>query len=185
LPSIESQLDRYLELLAFWNQRINLTSVRDPEGIREKHFADSLALVPHVPPEARTLVDVGSGAGFPGAVVALARPDLAVTLVESNRKKTAFLETIRRELPIPNVTVAAARLEAFLPAHRRGFDVAVSRATWDLLEWLALAPDLVRSGGLVLAMEGALLHELPPGATRHPYVLGDQRRSIVMFHVEH
>lgn len=181
---MKASLDRYLALLETWNRRINLTSVRDPDEIRRKHFDDSLAVVPHVPAGARTLVDVGSGAGFPGAVIALARPDLRVTLVESNHKKVAFLRTLARELPLPNVIVEASRVEAlrarpdFTP-----FDVAVSRATFPVPEWLSVGLTLVHPGGLVIAMEGADLHALPEGATRIDVSLPGATRHLILKHV--
>jgi 16S rRNA (guanine527-N7)-methyltransferase len=173
-------LSRYLDLLLLWNRRVNLTSVRDPAGIIERHFVDSLAVVPHLPWGAGSLVDVGSGAGFPGAVLALARPALSVTLVESIHKKAAFLEALRRELPLSNVSVRAQRVEELVLQA----DIAVSRATWDLDTWLTRAPNLVQPGGIVIGMEGAEQHALPAGATRHPYPLGDSTRAIVVFHVE-
>jgi len=175
--ALAAALGRYLELLVLWNRRINLSSVRDAAGIVEKLFVDSLAALPHVPPTAKTLVDVGSGGGFPGAVLALARPALTVTLVEPVHKKAAFLEALRRELPLPNVTVEIARAET-TPTRA---DVAISRATWDLLEWLPRGARLVTPGGLVLGMEGAEEHALPPGATRHPYALGGAKRAIITY----
>lgn len=172
-------LGRYLALLVKWNRRINLTSIRDERGIVDKHFLDSLAVVPHVPAEAKTLLDAGTGPGFPGAVIAAVRPDLAVTLLESHQKKVAFLETLRRELALPNVTVAGERLEkASLPR----FDVVVSRATWDLPIWLNLAASLVRPGGLVIGMEGAEEHPLPPGAQRVRYRLAGATRAVILWH---
>ncbi len=180
-------LGRYLDILLRWNERINLTAVRDTEGIVERHFADSLAVIPHIPAQAATLIDVGTGPGFPGAVVALARPDVAVTLVESNHKKCAFLETLRRELPLPRTVVRSQRVEDVLARPDFSpFDVAVSRATLDLPDWLQLGARLVGpKSGLVLGMEGADLRTLPPGATRHPYPLGSSTRSLILFHVEH
>ena len=175
--ALAAALGRYLDLLVLWNRRINLSSVRDPAGIVEKHFVDSLAALPHLPAAARTLVDVGSGAGFPGAVLALARPALAVTLVEPIHKKAAFLEALRRELPLPNVTVEIGRVETS-PTRA---DVAISRATWDLLEWLPRGARLVTPGGLVLGIKGAKTHALPPGATRHPYALGGAKRAIITY----
>jgi 16S rRNA (guanine527-N7)-methyltransferase len=173
-------LARYLDLLLLWNRRVNLTAVREPRAIVPAHFVDSLAVVPAVPAQARTLVDVGSGAGFPGAVIALARPDLEVTLVEASHKKAAFLEAVRRELPLANVTVQAHRAEDLALA----VDVAVSRATWDLGDWLARAAAWVAPGGLVIGMEGAERHDLPAGATRLPYPLDGRSRALVLFHVE-
>jgi 16S rRNA (guanine527-N7)-methyltransferase len=173
-------LTRYLDLLLLWNRRVNLTAIRDTPGIVSKHFVDSLAVLPFLPESARSLVDVGSGAGFPGAILALARPELQVALVESVHKKAAFLEALRRDLPLPNATVHARRCEdTTLVA-----DVAISRATWDLSEWLERGRALVRPGGVVIGMEGAEDHVLPAGATRHPYDIGAGRRAIVVFHVE-
>jgi 16S rRNA (guanine527-N7)-methyltransferase len=176
---IVSGLDRYLDLLLFWNRRVNLTAVRDPEGVIERHFVDSLAVLPHLP-AAGTLADVGSGPGFPGAVLALARPDLSVALIDSHHKKAAFLEALRRDLPLPNVTVHAQRVEDWSAAHRPGPDVVVSRATWDVASWLERGRHVVRPGGLVLGMEGGTLRDLPSDAERHPYPHPHGRRAIIV-----
>jgi 16S rRNA (guanine527-N7)-methyltransferase len=176
-------LDRYLALLTTWNRRINLTGVRDPDEIRRKHFDDSLAVVGHLPAEAGRLVDVGSGAGFPGAVLALARPDLEVTLVESNQKKAAFLRALVRELSLANVLVEAERIEAL--REREGFqpfDVAISRATFAVPEWLELGSSLVVPGGLVIAMEGAELNDLPAGAVRVELAVPGASRHLILLH---
>lgn len=168
-------LGRYLATLERWNRKINLTSIRDPRGVVDKHFLDSLAVVPHMPRDVGSLVDVGSGAGFPGAVIALACPWLAVTLVEANNRKAAFLQTLKRELPIPNVTVVAGRMEELAAT----FDVAVSRATWAIPEWLSIARGLVVSGGVIIGMEGSEAHVLPSGCLRFPYVVAGSRRAII------
>lgn len=173
---------RYLARLLEWNQKINLTSVTAPDEVVRKHFADSLALVPWLG-EARTLVDVGSGGGFPGAVVALARPGLAVTLVEPSTKRAAFLRVLVRELPLPRVEVRAERIEATVAALGPRFDAAVSRATWDVPEWLERGRALVHPGGSVFAMEGATQHDLPRDATRHRVTLQGVTRSIVELRV--
>src|SRR5262249_4733305 len=99
----------------------------------------------------RELVDVGSGAGFPGLVVALMRPDVRVTAVESIQKKAAFLEAIKRELGLANASVVADRMEALVTAGRR-FEAAVSRATFAPAEWVVRGRDLVVPGGCLLAM---------------------------------
>jgi 16S rRNA (guanine527-N7)-methyltransferase len=170
---------RYGELLQQWNDHINLTAIRDVASVVSKHFVDSLAVVPHVPASAKTLVDVGSGPGFPGAVIAVARPALSITLVESNHKKAAFLQTLRRELPLTNVSVSAYRVDAV----QTKFDVAVSRATFDLSAWLTLGSRLVTAGGVVLGMEGQAIPDLPPGAARHPYCIDGASRSIIVLPV--
>jgi 16S rRNA (guanine527-N7)-methyltransferase len=170
----DAAIAKYIELLLFWNRRINLTAIRDEPGIRSVHFGDSLAAAAHVSAETSTLVDVGSGAGFPGAVIALSRPDVQVTLVESNHKKAAFLEALRREVPLPNIRVLAQRVESI----RERFDVATSRATFHLPEWLSVGARLVRPGGLVIGFEGAQPTDIPPGARRVPYAPG---RALILY----
>ena len=175
---VTSGLARYLDLLLFWNRKVNLTAVRDPEAIIDKHFVDSLAVIPHIPPSARTLADLGTGAGFPGAVIALARPDLSVFLVESIHKKTAFLEALRRDLPLPNAIVHTIRAEDWRPATPP--DAVISRATWDLTDWLTKGRQWVRPGGHVLAMEADTVHPLPANATRHPYPNRAGTRALIV-----
>lgn len=148
------QFDCYRSLLATWGKKINLTALHDPQQVVIRHFLDSLALVRRLPAAAElpapTLVDVGSGAGLPGAVCALLRPDLRVTLVERVNKKAAFLLTLRRELGLHYEVLAedAARL------HCR-FGAVVSRAALPLPQWLPLAGSLAQPGGVVLAMTAA------------------------------
>lgn len=175
-------LSRYLDVLLLWNRRINLTAVREPGAIVDKHLIDSLAVLPHVPASACTLLDVGSGAGLPGVVLAAARPELRVTLVESNRKKAAFLQAVRREVPLPNLEVWAERIETVQGrADFRPFDVAISRATWDVTTWLSIGSLLVRpKSGVVLAMEGAERAPLPAQSSRYSYEIAGARRSIVV-----
>ena len=177
---ITAALSTYLDRLLFWNQRVNLTALRDAPSIVDKHFVDSLAVVPHIPTTARSLVDLGSGAGFPGAVVAIVRSDLQVSLVESVHKKCAFLEALRREVPVPNLKVSASRAEDFFAGARELPDVVVSRATWDLSVWLEMGARWVAPGGVVLGMEADTLHDLPPDATRHSYPLASGTRAIIV-----
>lgn len=141
----------HLQLIAKWNRVHNLTAVREPEQMVVVHLLDSLSLLPHLG-AARTLLDVGSGAGFPGIPVAIARPDLRVTLLDSSHKKGTFLEQARTELALANVEVVCERVEQFKPAG--GFDVVVSRAFADLADFVAQAQHLVAPGGRMLAMKG-------------------------------
>jgi 16S rRNA (guanine527-N7)-methyltransferase len=185
-PGVLDGLAAYLELLSKWNARINLSGSREPEALAG-HVLDCLGVVPHVPADAKRLVDVGSGAGLPGAILAIVRPALAVTALEPVHKKHAFLAAVRRELGVNNLQAFAERVEA----HREAagfvvYDVAVSRATFALPEWLACGRTLVRAGGVVLAMEGSEQHALPAGATRHPYEIpgSDRRRAIIAWQPE-
>ena len=137
-----------------WNRTINLTAITDPAEVVEKHVLDSLALVPFVP--RGTLLDAGSGAGFPGLPVRIARPDLGLVLVDSVQKKVAFLKSALAELRLANVSARAVRLSGDPPAEGL-FRVqgAVARAFAAPTRWLQLAQHYVVPGGLVLCMLGA------------------------------
>ena len=127
-PAIYTKLLIYLELIMKWNERINLTGIRTPEEIVRRHFGESLFVGAHVG-ECGTLLDFGSGAGFPGVPIQLLRPDVRVTLAESQGKKAAFLNEVVRSLGLQS-EVWAGRVEA-MPAEQR-FDVVVLRAVDDM-----------------------------------------------------
>jgi 16S rRNA (guanine527-N7)-methyltransferase len=151
------QLSVYLNLLLKWNARTNLTAIRDPEEIVRRHFGESLFAASHLPlekpgssipaSEAITLLDIGSGAGFPGLPIALLRPGVQVTLAESQNKKAAFLREAVRTLNLPNVEVWAARAET-LPANRQ-FRVVTLRAVDNMEAALSAAKVRVAPGGLL------------------------------------
>ena len=103
------QLLDYLALLVKWNKVYNLTALRDPAQMLSKHLLDSLALIPYL--DAESLLDVGTGAGLPGIPVAICRPQMAVTLLDSNAKKTRFLQQVKAELKLSNVTIVHGRVE--------------------------------------------------------------------------
>ena len=146
-----SRFTSYLQLLEKWNRVHNLTAVRETERMVVLHLLDSLSVLPHIE-AARTLIDVGTGGGLPGIPIALARPELKVTLLDSSSKKTSFLEQARAELALTNVDVVCARVEQWRP--ERSYDVVVSRAFADLGEFIEQAQHLVAPGGRMLAMKG-------------------------------
>jgi len=162
-PTIRSKLLQYLALIEKWNRVYNLTAVRDPDKMLAHHLLDSLAVAPHV--VGNSILDVGSGAGLPGIPLALARPEVSVTLLEANHKKSAFLRQAAIELALDNVDVVNARVETW-EAPRR-YDVVISRAFSDLAEFVSLAGRLCDDGGVLAAMKGVHPHEelahLPPG----------------------
>jgi len=175
-----SRLAKLISLLQTWNRKINLTAVEDELGIIERHLLDSIAVVTHVR-DASTLVDVGSGPGFPGLVIATLLPQLRVTSVESIHKKTAFQLAVRHALGL-TVEVLPQRDDVLVKAGRQ-FDVAVSRATFEPSEWLRHAVPLVRPSGLVIAMLTADAPPLdaPPQLALLPrvsYEIGDVRRAL-------
>jgi 16S rRNA (guanine527-N7)-methyltransferase len=124
-----AQLSTYLDLLLKWNARTNLTAIRDPEEIVRRHFGESLFAARHLDPGTTTLLDFGSGAGFPGLPIALLRPEIVVTLAESQNKKATFLREVVRTLALP-IEVWSNRVEA-MPTARR-FDVVALRAVDDM-----------------------------------------------------
>ncbi len=146
------QLSTYLDLLLKWNARTNLTAIRDPHEIVRMHFGESLFAAGHLPEAATTLLDVGSGAGFPGLPIQLARPALKVTLAESQGKKASFLREVVRTLGL-QTEVWAARVET-MPA-ARVFDVATLRAVDDPEVALKAAWERVAAGGVVAHLKSA------------------------------
>jgi 16S rRNA (guanine527-N7)-methyltransferase len=145
------RLLQHLGLVAKWNRVHNLTAVREPEQMVVLHTLDSLSLLPHLG-SARSLADIGTGGGFPGIPIAIARPDIAVTLVESSHKKCAFLEQAKTELALENVQVVCGRVERWKPETR--FDAVVSRAFAELSDFVVQAGHLAAPGGRMLAMKG-------------------------------
>ena len=144
---IAAAFDLYLSLLSHWNSRLNLTAVRDPESMRSRHFVESIACARALPKEIHTLLDFGSGAGFPGIPIALCRPEIAVTLAESQTKKAAFLRETVRQLKL-EVRVHSARAET-IPA---SFDCVVLRAVDRMTEAVEAASTLVAPGGWLALM---------------------------------
>ncbi|OQS37108.1 16S rRNA (guanine(527)-N(7))-methyltransferase RsmG [Chromobacterium haemolyticum] len=157
-------LDRYLALLAKWNQTYNLTAVREEKRMVSYHLLDSLSLVPHLDGGSR-LLDVGSGGGMPGIPAAIARPDLQVVLLDSNHKKTTFLRQVVVELGLPNVQVMTERVEVYQPEQK--FDRITSRAFSELAEFVKLTRHLLAEQGQYVAMKGVYPYEeialLPQG----------------------
>ncbi len=151
----QAGLLRYLDLMAKWNKTYNLTAIHEPERMLTHHLLDSLAVLPHV--SAERLLDVGSGGGLPGIPLALARPNIDVTLIDASQKKCAFMQQAAIELGLANVTVIHDRVEAFRPA--QGFQQIVSRAFSDLSEFVRLTRHLLAPGGEWLAMKGVFPHE--------------------------
>ena len=147
----QARLVDYLLLLEKWNRVHNLTAVREPGQMVELHLLDSLSLLPHVA-NARTLLDVGAGAGLPGIPLAVARPDLQVTLLDASHKKATFLRQAKAELALDNVQVACERVESWHP--QANYDVVVSRAFAELADFVTQAKHLVAPGGAMLAMKG-------------------------------
>ena len=162
----------YLALLARWNATYNLTAIRDPREMLVKHLLDSLAMHAHLD-GIESLADLGTGPGLPGIPLAIARPGLQVTLVESNGKKARFLREAARQLKLGNASVVESRIEAFDAPGR--FDAITARALATLPLILQLGGHLLQPQGRLLAMKGVVpgdeIAALPAGwrvAAVHP-----------------
>ena len=170
--ALATPLLAYLALLARWNATYNLTAIRDPREMLAKHLLDSLAMHAHLD-GIESLADLGTGPGLPGIPLAIARPGLQVTLVESNGKKARFLREAARQLKLGNASVVESRIETFDAAGR--FDAITARALATLPLILQLGGHLLQPQGRLLAMKGVVpddeIAALPAGwrvAAVHP-----------------
>ncbi|MEI7430938.1 MAG: 16S rRNA (guanine(527)-N(7))-methyltransferase RsmG [Betaproteobacteria bacterium] len=146
----QEKLLAYAALLYKWNKTFSLTAMREQDKAVSHHLLDSLAVLPFVP--VGSLLDVGSGGGMPGIPLAIARPDLRVTLLDSNSKKAAFLQQAAIELALPNISVHCGRVEQYHPA--LGYAAITSRAFSELADFVNLSCHLLLPNGIWLAMKG-------------------------------
>ena len=154
-PQSDQKLARLVTLLEHWNTRVNLTSIRDNETIVSAHILDSLAARPWL--VGTRIVDVGTGAGFPGLPLAIAEPDLNFELLDSNGKKIAFVQHAIGELGLKNAVALKRRAEHYAPGTR--FDTVVTRAFAAIPEMIELAGHLVSKDGVLLALKGKYPHD--------------------------
>jgi 16S rRNA (guanine527-N7)-methyltransferase len=154
-PTRAGALAEFVTLLAKWNRVYNLTAVREPRDMVIRHVLDSLAVLPFL--TSGRLLDTGTGAGLPGLPIALARPDLRVTLLDANAKKLRFVRQAVAELGPGNVEVVQQRMEQYRPA--QAFDMVISRAVAGLADLYRRTAHLVRPGGRFLFMKGSYPYE--------------------------
>lgn len=158
-PKQAEQFDIFLNELLEWNQKFNLTAIRDSEGIQIKHFLDSLSVVKAFPEgwAPRNIIDIGTGAGIPGIPLKIINPDSRLTLVESIKKKARFCEHAAATLGLSDVTVSSARAEETGqdPAHRELYDLALARAVAKMPTLVEYLLPLVKVGGLVVMQKSA------------------------------
>ena len=156
----QAQLEQfavYYRELLLWNRRINLVSEKSSREIVIRHFLDSLTAAPSIASRDGMLIDLGSGAGFPGIPLRIALSDLQLMLVESSRKKSSFLSHIVRTLLLEGVTVVRERIEALIgeKALAGSFDTVLSRAAFKLPQLIRMASFFLKEGGILIAMKGA------------------------------
>lgn len=155
-PEAQQKLLDYLALLHKWNKVYNLTAIREPKQMVSNHLLDSLAVLPHLWP--KRWLDVGCGAGLPGVVLAIVRPEWSFTLLDSNSKKTSFVQQASIELGLHNVEVYCARIEEWQVAEK--FDGIISRAFAETAEFVTLTQHLLAESGRWVAMKGLPGREL-------------------------
>lgn len=152
---MNDSLRNYLLLLKKWNQAYNLTAIRELNDMVILHIFDSLAIQPLI--RGSRVLDVGSGAGFPGVPLAIANPNAEFVLVDSNGKKTRFIDEVKRNLNLDNLTIIQTRIENYRPPYP--FDTIVSRAFSDISTFMKLTKHCLASdGGIWLAMKGLIPH---------------------------
>ena len=186
LSLTEEQLDRfdlYFRLLTEWNEKINLTAITDAQGVAVKHFADSLSLLQYITlPQGASLIDVGTGAGFPGVVLKIARPDIRLTLLDSLKKRFLFLEDLMTALDLEaDFVIGRAEVYGQNTAYRESYDYAVSRAVANLNTLSEYCLPLVRQGGSFIAFKGSATDEELGSAARAIQVLGGKLKAVHSF----
>ena len=159
----EEQLQKfyqYMNLLIEWNKKINLTAIVAPKEIILKHFIDSLTIIKYID-KSKTVIDIGTGAGFPGIPIKIVRPDLKVTLLDSLNKRINFLHEVIKELGLENITAVHARIEEYAKnrQYREKYDVATSRAVANLTTLSEYMLPMVEINGMAICMKGAEIDE--------------------------
>jgi len=178
-PELAEKLDIYARLLMEWNEKMNLTAITDSQGIAVKHFADSLTAAALMPAGEFSLIDVGTGAGFPGVPLALYRPDCRLTLLDSLNKRLTFLDAVCREVGL-NATLIHARAEegGRNPDLRERYDVACARAVANLPVLSEYCLPFVKVGGRFIALKGPDADRERADAARGIGVLGGRIAAV-------
>lgn len=155
------KLEKYLEILMDYNEHTNLTAIRTIDGVYLNHFFDSLTIVKNIDlTKDLKLLDIGSGAGFPGLVLKIVFPNLEVTLLDSNNKKTKFLEKVVKELELEKIHIINSRSEDYIQNYRGYYDVVTARAVAHLRILLELSMPFLKDNGVFIAMKGNVSEEL-------------------------
>jgi 16S rRNA (guanine527-N7)-methyltransferase len=182
-PAQSAAFEHYQVLLLEWNQKFNLTAITDPQEMQLKHFYDSLTCLRAILPDAKSLIDIGCGAGLPGIPLKIMLPDLKLVLVDSVGKKVEFCRMAAQELGLEGVTALHARAEDLGQdkAHREQYDWAVARAVAPLPVLAEYLLPLVRVGGSMLAQKGSSAAEEMDQANKAIRILGGGQAKLDAF----
>ncbi len=182
--SMKQRFLKYAELLVEWNKKINLTAITEPNEIAVKHFLDCLMIFKYVEiPKGSSVVDIGTGAGFPGVVMKIVRPDIKLTLVDSLNKRITFLDTLCKELDLEVETVHQ-RAEEITKDQREAYDFAVARAVANMRVLCEYCMPYVKVGGCFIAMKGATANEEILDAKNAIRILSGEILSKNLFNLE-
>ncbi|GAB6168750.1 16S rRNA (guanine(527)-N(7))-methyltransferase RsmG [Clostridium carnis] len=182
-----NQFIKYMRLVQEWNEKINLTAITEDEEVVKKHFIDCIkAFKSEAIRNAKTIIDVGTGAGFPGLPIAIMNPNVKVTLLDSLNKRINFLNTVVRELGLKNVTTIHSRAEdgARNKELREKFDVATSRAVANMAVLSEFCMPYVKVGGYFVALKGPAVDEELKGANNAIKTLGGEFKGVISIEIE-
>lgn len=180
----KQQFDRFYELLVEWNKVMNLTGITEYEEVNEKHFVDSLAVVKAVDlSKVHKVIDVGTGAGFPGIPLKIAFPHLEITLLDSLNKRIKFLDEVIRELGLTGIKTIHGRAEDFAKQenYREKYDLCVSRAVANLSTLSEYCLPYVRVGGTFASYKSGEIQEEVKQSKKAIQILGGKLREVVKF----
>ena len=176
------QFYQYMQLLLEWNEKMNLTAIVEPKEIILKHFIDSVTILKYIDKN-KTLIDIGTGAGFPGIPVKIMRPDIEVTVLDSLNKRIHFLEEVINQLGLKKIETVHARIEEYGKnrKYRESYDIATSRAVANLTTLSEYMLPMVKVGGISICMKGAEIEEEFSKSQKAIDILGGKIQKVDTF----
>ncbi len=180
---MEKGFSLYFDKLIKWNERINLTAITDERDVVIKHFIDSLTIIKYLPDGVKSLIDVGTGAGFPGVPVKIIKRNISLTLLDSLEKRIRFLNELVSEIHLTDVNIIHGRAEdlARNPQHREAYDVGTARAVASLTVLSEYILPFIKPGGLFIAMKGSEVKRELDDAQKAISILGGRLESVENF----
>lgn len=173
---------KYMNLLTQWNEKINLTAITDPLEIIEKHFIDSLTIMTYIK-DNQNLIDIGTGAGFPGIPLNIVNSKMNITLLDSLNKRIIFLNEVIKELDLENIKAIHSRAEDYNKENREKFDIAVSRAVANMSTLVEYLLPYVKIGGICICMKGPNIEDELSNSKKAIKLLGGEIEEIKNFNI--